>query len=356
MRKLASIQEIAELVSIPEADRIELAKIKGWRAVVKKGQFKVGDKCVFIEIDSVLPDIPLFDFLRDSKGKIKPIKTQRIRGVISQGLVMPIDIISGGNKLDIDTNVTDELGIKKKEDKTIVKWYKQFNKVPTLPFPAFIHKTDEERVQNLQNCLDRHIGVDFVVTEKLDGTSFTVYIKDGHFGICSRNMEIPLDTVCPYQYVAFKYMLKEKFEKLRAENTIPYDFAIQGEIIGKGIQGNKYELQDLDCRLFNFINLNTGEEMGFYFSNTDEFKRFNGIALGQIAYYLDMETVPILIDDFEMINDIDKIVEMSYGKSVLNPEHNREGIVFRAKYNSDIDKSITRLSFKAINPAFLLKE
>lgn len=225
MRKLASIQVISELLPIPEADRIELAKIKGWRAVVKKGQFNVGDKCVFIEIDSVLPDIPMYDFLRDNKGKLKPIKTQKIRGVISQGLVMPIDIVNNGNRLDIDTDVTDILGIKKKEDKVIIKWNKQFSNTPTSPLPAFINKTDEERVQNFQNCLDRHIGVEFVITEKLDGTSFTAYIKDGHFGICSRNLEIPLDVECPYQHIAFKYMLKEKFEKLRKENSIRFCYS-----------------------------------------------------------------------------------------------------------------------------------
>lgn len=355
MRKLASIQEIKEIIPIPEADRIELAKIKGWRAVVPKGKFDVGDKCVFIEVDSVLPDTPIFDFLKNSKGKLKPIKTQKIRGVISQGLVMPIDIMSGGNELDIDTDVTKELGIKKKEDKTLKKWYKIFNNVPTLPFPTFINKTDEERVQNMQGTLDRYIKAEFVATEKLDGTSFTAYIKDGHFGICSRNMEIPLDIESPYQHIAFKYMLKEKFEKLRKE-IIPYDFAIQGEIIGKGIQGNKYELKDYELKLFNFINLDTGEEMGFFFGSTEEYKRFNGIALGQIAYYLGLGTVPILNADFKMINDIDKLIKYSTGNSVLNPNHTREGVVFRIKYNSDMDKSMSRLSFKAVNPAFLLKE
>lgn len=139
------------------------------------------------------------------------------------------------------------------------------------------------------------------------------------------------------------------------EKKIPYDFAIQGEIIGKGVQGNKYKLEDLECRLFNFINLDTGNQMGFYISNTEEYKSFYGVTLGVIAYYLDMQTVPILETEFKMINDIDKLVELAQGNSVLNPDHVREGIVFRAKYNSDVDKSISRLSFKALNPAFLFK-
>lgn len=128
------------------------------------------------------------------------------------------------------------------------------NKVKVSTFPVFIQKTDEDRVQVHQEHLTQAKGMSFVATEKLDGTSFTAFIRDGKFGICSRNMEVSLDEPSPYSSIANKYSLKEKFERIRL-SLIPYDFAIQGEIIGKAIQGNKYKLDDIDLRLFNFINL-----------------------------------------------------------------------------------------------------
>ena len=148
-------------------------------------------------------------------------------------------------------------------------------------------------------------------------------------------------------------MLKEKFAKLR-NSYIPYDFLIQGEIIGANIQKNKYHVTDYECYLFNYINIDKQKDIGFYFSDDDEKLEFEGINLASIAGLLNMKTVPIIDDNFTMINDIDTLVRLSVGNSVLYPKQVREGLVFRCKHNKELSYYGERISFKAINPEFLL--
>lgn len=351
-RKLASVQIITGLHPIENADAIEMADVLGWHVVVKKNEVKVGDKVIYFEIDSILPsDNPAFDFLKNSKGKMKPLKTKKIRGVISQGLVMPLNILPDIN-VEVGQDVTEILGVQKKEDE-VIEFYKQMGEIKKRDFPYFIQKTDETRVQVLQEHLTKCQGHEFVITEKIDGTSFTAFIKEGKFGICSRNMEVELDVESPYSNIAFKYMLKEKFERLR-EKYIPYDFAIQGEIIGADIQKNKYKVTDYECYLFNFINIDRQKDVGFYFSDQQECDDFEGINLASITEILGMKHVPILANCFVMTDNIDNLIKASIGKSVLNPNQEREGLVFRAKYNKEISYYGERISFKAINPYFLL--
>lgn len=355
MRKLASVQIIKKLEPIDGADFIELATVLGWHVVVKKDEFHVGDLCVYFEIDSLLPeDNPVFDFLKNSKGKQKALKTKKLKGVVSQGLVMPCSILPIGETFHEGDDVTEILKVKKYEPPEI-DFYKGMDvrAMRLSTFPAFIPKTDETRVQVLQEQLNKANGQKFVVTEKIDGTSFTSFIRDGKFGICSRNMEVSLDVPSPYSDIAIKYNLKEKFEKLR-DTIIPYDFAIQGEIIGKAIQKNKYNLEGIDCKLFNFYNIDRQKDVGFFFSNVTEYTEFAGITLGIIAAELGMLTVPIIDDNFVMVNDIDKLVEYSKGKSVLYPEQDREGVVFRLKENVALSRYGERISFKAINPDFFM--
>jgi RNA ligase (TIGR02306 family) len=155
--------------------------------VVKKGEFSVGEACVYCEIDSVFPDLEPFAFL---KPRGMCIRTVRLRGQISQGICFPLSILPEGCPTEEGTNVTDALGIVKYE--------------PILPaslsgmakglFPSFIPKTDETRVQFLQELLNKYEGEPCYVAEKLDGSSVTYFLKDGEFGVCSPNLEL-LETV-----------------------------------------------------------------------------------------------------------------------------------------------------------------
>lgn len=299
-------------------------------------------------------DNPDFDFLKNSKGKQKALKPKRIKGIVSQGLALPINILKNyDGSMDEETDVTEFLKVKKREEIEFEKpFYKNAQNFRKSTFPPFIHKTDETRIQVLQKHLNKANGKTFVVTEKLDGTSFTAFIRDGKFGICSRNMEVSLTVPSPYADIAIENDLENKFKKLRAE-TIPYDFALQGEIIGAGIQGNKYKLQGFECRWFNFFNIDRQKDIGFYVGDKQEFDDFAGLTLGQVGALLDMQTVPILDSEFTMTNDIDTLVEYAKGNSVLNPETVREGVVFRLKNNNEMSEYGERISFKSINPDFL---
>lgn len=346
---------ITKLTPIENAELVELARVLGWNVVVKKGEFNVGDKVVYFEVDSMLPEAnPDFDFLKNSKGKIKALKPKRIRGIVSQGLVMPITILREyEGSLDEETDVTEFLKVKKREEIEFEQpFYKNGNSFKKSTFPPFIHKTDETRVQVLQKQLDLVNGKVFIVTEKLDGTSFTAFVRDGKFGVCSRNMEVKLDVPSPYAQVAIDNDLENKFLKLR-DTVIPFDFAMQGEIIGNGIQKNRYEINGFECRWFNFFNIDRQKDIGFYIGDVNEFEDFAGLTLGQVSALLEMQTVPILDSEFVMTNDIDKLVEYSKGDSVVNFNTVREGVVFRLKNNNEVSEYGERISFKAINPDFL---
>ena len=360
-RKFASVQAVVLVEPIDGADRIELARVLGWHVVVKKGEFKPEDLCVYFEIDSLLPeDNPDFDFLKNSKGRIKHLKTQKIRGVYSQGLVMPMDIldhIGYTGPREAGTDVTDALNVKKYSPEEVeAAKYSYSNPDKVGDFPSFIAKSDEMRIQAIPEVAEKLKGKMFVVTEKLDGTSFTVFIRDGEVGICSRNMQIRLDDTSEsiYNIVARKYNLEGNFKKLRESGKIPYDFAIQGEIIGPGIQKNKYKLAEPELYLFDFWNIDRQKDIGF-FADEEEKIIFDDIDLGAISELLAVPHVPIVDSNFKMTDDVDALVLFSIDRSVLNKDAWREGVVYRAKFNSECTRYDNRVSFKAINPEFLIK-
>ena len=230
MRKLASIQLIRSLEPIEGADVIEKATVLGWQLVVKKGEFRVGDLCVYCEIDSLLPDRPEFEFLKPRGMRIKTI---RLRGQVSQGICLPLSILPDGIAFEENADCTTILGITKYE--------------PPIPaclsgivkgkLPSFIPKTDETRVQVLQQLLSKYKGEKCYISEKLDGSSATFYIYNNEFGVCSRNLELLEDAANSFWKVARQMDIENK---LRALNG---NYAIQGELVGEGIQGNKLRLK-----------------------------------------------------------------------------------------------------------------
>ena len=353
IRKLASVQLVTNLTEMEGYDNVVMARVLGWNVIVRKGECSVGDKVVYFEIDSLLPeDNPAFDFLKNSKGKIKALKPKKLRGYVSQGLVLPISILPEG-EYEEGQDVTEILNVKKYEPEIKFTIGTGNRPINTKPYPNYIPKTDEERVQTIPEFLKKCAGHEFVVTEKLDGTSFTAFIRDGEFGLCSRNLQMPYDGTNLYGMVAINYDLENKFKEIR--DRIGYDFALQGELIGAGIQKNKYRLQEHEIRWFNLFNIDRQKDIGFYFGDTDEFRDFKGITLGHMCSWLDMQSVPIIDSSFTMIDDVDALVEMASGKSKLYPEQEREGLVFRAKHNSELSKFGSRVSFKAISLDFLLQ-
>jgi len=354
-RMLAHIEEIVDIQPIENADAIEVVTVLGWHCVVaKKDNFKIGDKVVYVEIDSRVPDRPEFEFLRDRNFKVKTIK---LRGQISQGLVVPMSIFGSRTKnfrYAVSTDVTEVLGITKilskseEEDKVIYKspknkfykymmryaWFrilwKKLNKPEAKGFPSWIVKTDEERIQNIPKVLINYADDTFTVTEKLDGQSCTLFIKDKLFGVCSRNQLLPKSNNSSWWTIAnqidYITRLTNIKNKLNANRVV-----IQGEIIGNGIQGNKYKIDGYELRVFNLIV---------------DGKKFMRDEMLNIIHDEGLELVPLIDDNFKLLNTVDEMVEYSKGNSTLLPIK-REGCVIRSNEHD--------ISFKVINPDFLLK-
>lgn len=335
MRKLASVQRILSLEPIAGADRIEKAKILGWTLVVNKKEFKVGDLCCYCEVDSILPEKPEFEFLRERHFRIKTVKK---KGIVSQGIAFPLSILPGYETclFTEGMDVSDWLGI------TQYQPYIPAQLAGTVKgnFPDFLHKTDEDRIQGVPGVLERWKGFTFSISEKLDGTSFTCYLNNGVFGVCSRNLELKEDASNTYWKVARELDLERK---LMGEITrLPLSVALQGELIGMGIQKNKYNLPDVQLKLFNIFNIGTGKYL-----DQDEFVR--------VAANLGLDTVPML-GEIPLDHTVDQLVELAKGPSKLNPKIPREGIVFRPEHEMYDEDLRGRLSFKVLNPIYLLEQ
>lgn len=327
MRQLASIQRIRALDPIENADAIVRATVLGWQLVVKKDEFQVGDLCVYCEIDSLMPDRPAFEFL---KARGMRIRTIRLRGQISQGLCLPLSILPENTPITEGGDVTDILEITKYEPPmpaSLAGMAKGF-------FPSFIPKTDETRVQVLQDVLDKYVNTICYVSEKMDGSSVTYFMRNGEFGVCSRTLEL-LETE---ENSLWKFAREQDLEnKLGA---LGKNIALQGEIIGEGIQGNKYKLRGQTVVFFNVFDID-----GFKYVDYPDFV--------DTIKTLSLTTAPILDTNFVLTNDIPSLVTMAIGKSVLKNDVHREGIVIRP-LTEQRDRD-GRVSFKSINPEFLLK-
>jgi len=346
MRKLASIEKILKILPIKDADRIELATVLGWNVVVKKGEFKIGDMCVYVEIDSILPDKPEFEFMRIRKFKVKTIK---LKGQISQGIVFPLSILPDNIKISEGMDVTDILGITKYEDydpepaKKHGKIYNYFMKFKIIRilflkrkkkggFPEFIIKTDETRIQAMPKVIDNDIT--FVVTEKVDGSSLSCFYNKKEFGVCSRNTWIKKNDNSRFWKAVKKYNLEYKVKEI--SKLIKANVVIQGEVVGQGVQSNKYKISGFDLYIFNIFDI-------------DNRKYLKHSKIVEICKQFDLKMVPFIGNI--KFNTVEEYVKYSMGKSVINKDIQREGIVCRDPENEEVG----RVSFKVINPEFLLK-
>lgn len=339
MRKLVTIQKINDIQPIEGADTIEKAKIKEWWVVIKKGDFIVGDVGIYFEIDSFLPVKPQYEFLLRGSSPKKMLvdgqeregirlKTIRLRGQISQGLVLPI---TDDLPKEIGTDVTEVLGIIKYE--------------PPIPanlagvvkgnFPSFIPKTDEERIQNCADLLEHQKGSVVYITSKLDGTSATYFKYEGEFGACSRNLELKESLGNTIWEMADKYNLR---------NCIPDGFAIQGEVMGEGINKNTLKIKGHKLFVFNIFNIKDSKYLDF--DEMTSFCKKNNI-----------DTVPIIDSGIILDFTFEQLMEMANKRSPLNPDVIQEGLVIRSITEKRvlINGVGSRFSFKVVSNDYLLK-
>lgn len=327
-RTLASIQKITALSPIKDADRIERATILGWNVVVRKNEFSVGDRCVFFEIDSILPDVKWAAFMAPMGFRVR---TMKLKGCISQGLALPLHILPKGDhgSYKVGFDVTDELGIRKYEPPF------QGPDVIGL-FPPDVPKTDEIRLQSVLDVLDEIKTAPCYITIKLDGMSGTFIRREDCLQVCMRNTMIKEGTGAHWS-VANKYDLI---------NKLPVGFAIQGEVVGPGILKNRLGLKSLDLFIFNVFDIKQQKYLSY-----NEFIMFclkHGLKTVPVEYELDDED----LEKFPFT--LEYLLELAKGKYASGIE--REGIVIRPKIERYSPVLGGRLSFKVISNDYLLKE
>lgn len=332
LRKLAYIETISNLSPIPEADNLEVASILGWYAVVRKGEFKIGDKIVFIEVDAVLPnDNPAFSFMSSHNFRVR---TLRLRGQISQGLVLPLRILPASFKEGDD--VATALGIKKYVVPEPIDISAKSTVWPTHLPP----KTDEIRIQNCYHQLIDYFDLPFFATEKLEGSSITCYLKGVEFGVCHRNYDLRDLANCNYWNTARAENIEEKLRRLKSKTG--HDFAVQGELVGPLIQKNKLKLNQKEIYIFNIFDITEQK-----FLNLEELKT--------TANELNFKLVPLVHTDIYLKNyTLNQLVELSTMHSHINTSVQAEGLVFRPHKEIYVQR-FGRLSFKIINPLFSLE-
>lgn len=396
MRTLASIQKIINLAPIAGADRIEKATVLGWDVVIKKGNFNVGDLGAYFEIDSWIPSS--IDPSLTSEGKQpreyegipgERLRTVKLRGQVSQGLLIPLKDLPQIKNAKEGDDVTDLLGIKKWESPEERSNNGGGNGSQglgtTSSFPSFIFKTDQERVQNRINMLPHIMGESYEVSIKLDGSSMTIfslnqeskYFKDELAkmkarrmkkmkwhqkliykvkdrlglnkednpsiinGVCSRNIKLDMDQSSHFTDYVKCFGI---FDKL---NDLGYNFAVQGELISPSIQGNYEQVTGVQFYVYDIFDIDKQEYL----------------KPEQTRYFVELmglKTVPILeeninlsrfLKDAEVDGKVDykKVVDniLTYAEGPgMNAGVKREGVVFKS--------NDSQVSFKAISNSYLL--
>lgn len=239
--KLASIQIITDIRPIAGADRIEAATVLGYQTVIKKGEFRPGDRCVWHEPDTVAAERPEYEFLRKQSFRLK---VSRFKGQVSQGLALPLAVLPPADYA-VGDDVTELTGIRKYEKPLSLN----LASVARGAFPSWLLKTDEPNLRSFPAALEEFRGRECVITQKVDGTSATFYWRGGEFGVCSRNLELLDDPGSAFWRVAREHQLRE------ALATLGGDFALQGEIHGEGVQGNHLGVKGVTLAAFNLFSI-----------------------------------------------------------------------------------------------------
>lgn len=376
-RKLASVQKIKAIKPIEGADKIEIVQVLNWDCVAKKGEYQVGDKVIYFEIDSLLPDIPMLEWLKGSSWSQKlnkyKISTHKFRGQISQGLVIPIKdfpefikqvavsldptLVTKIDKLEITKSEDLEEGLDLTEVLNIEKYEPPVSNGPLgdlISHEWYVPKTDEERIQVCaEDILPEYMKSeqgDWYASVKLDGTSCTVGLFEDAFLIGGRNQWYKDENM--YTETVKKYGDIETKAREYLEATGVY-VVFQGELCGPGIQSNKLGLKEKEWFIFNVFVSTTGK--------MDSYEKLDLIGMLGMCERFGLKHVPLVNAedkfDFKATNNIDETVEnlLKYVDNFkyrtyfedASPNQIAEGLVFRMNDMTN--------SFKVISNKFLLK-
>lgn len=380
-RALAYTAICGPITPIEGADNIELMAVNGWHVITKKGEFKEGDYCVYFEIDSKLPEADWSEFLASKHYKVKTMKLNKFK-VISQGLALPLSTFD--NILEVEgIDLTETLGVtyaveednKRKAEITkydkmkqrhlelfkknkLVKWLFQRTwgkkllfiflgkKKDTRGWPDWVVKTDEERCQNLPYLFPGD-ETEWIVTEKIDGTSTTFTLKRSGrkkgFYVCSRNVVFDKpEKECYYETnvyleMAEKYNIEAVLQEFLHDHKDLEFVTLQGETYGAGVQKRDYSLKDRDFMAFNLI-------LGY---KNGEVERLNPLMMTKVLDNYDIPCVPIVSARYTLPSTCDELLDYAASDVSQLDGGMREGIVLRTADGKQ--------SFKAVSNEFLLK-
>lgn len=390
MRKLASIQKVLNVRPIDGADRIEVVDVLGWSVVVQKGEFKPGDPCVYFEVDAFLsandPRYATFEERFSNWGEKRGmrLRTIKLRKQISQGLVLhPAQFTELPKGYAEGDDVTDILKIEKWEaieDTGSPSGGMGAKTAGAAKFPAFIRKTDQERVQNYINELGKHTEETFEISIKLDGSSMTVFrvsksspqyeyckldletralrnmswvgkqvyklkkffgysieAPEAFEGVCSRNIQLDLNGSNHFSEYVRKHDILGKMAMLAG------NYAIQGELVAPSIQENYERVSDFEFYVFDIFDIDTQEYLKPRVVRAE-------------CEFAGLKTVPILETEATLVGVtgttepremVDKILAHAEGPG-MNPGVKREGEVWKSNQSD--------FSMKAISNSYLLKK
>lgn len=358
MRKLASIRQISDIQPIEGADLIVRVKVDDWYCVALKSEFKVGDLCVYFEIDSFIPLMPQVEHLRaraykkmgDKEGV--RIKTIKLKGQISQGLVLPVHSFfdmfvdsdfDEGQELSeyffVGNDVSDLIGVEKYEQPIPA----ELNGQVKGNFPTFIKKTDQERCQNIgYRIFTENKDTAYEATMKLDGTSFTGFRNNSEDGVCGRNWQLQLDEWDANNALVRMYVDSKMQSALQAYGK---NIAVQGEFMGPKIQANRERLASYTLFVFDIYNIDTQQQL------SPDDRRDTLQALYNLGMDKNMvQHVPIFAYNVKLselgITNVAELLADADGPSINHTI--REGKVYKSMDG--------QFSFKAISNQFLLKE
>ena len=339
-RKMATVKVIDSISAIDGADKIECAHVGGWPVVVKAGEYHAGESVVMCEIDSWIPS-EIAPFLTRAGHEPKEylgikgerLKTSRLRGTLSQGLILPLSVVhtkmfelcgnSMGGVISEGEDVSEVLGIVKWEapEEACRNAEKKGN------FPSFIRKTDEERVQNLKREIESRKGETFEVTIKLDGSSCTVYSFGDVDGVCSRNVDLKDVDGNGFWEIAKKLDLHSKIR------STGRNLAFQGELVAPNIQKNYEGVTKPEWRCFKIWDIDKQEFI------LPQNRR-------ELCAELDIPHVPVIDSAFLLEHTVEELLDMAEGPGMNVPK--REGLVFKS--------NTTQFSMKAVSNSYLLKK
>lgn len=354
MAKTASIKRVDAIIAMENSDNLELVIIGGWQSIALKNQFQEGELVVYVENDLLLPIREEYEFLRKSSYRKMwdgtegfRLKTIRLRGELSQGLVLKLDVAVAATPQQHGEMEFWEEGDDVTELLGIVPWetpppgvYQGQGKgaLPQNalgPFPDWLPKTDEERIQNCWNILPKNI--EYVETEKLHGTSATYFLKDGVFGICSRNLNLKPEEGGLYTEMSNELGIEEKLRDY-VDNS-KYGFAIQGEIIGEGINKNYNHIERRQFFVFNVFD----EQENGYLSHEDA----KAVTEGDLY----LTYVPVINEHYKLPATCAQALLDVEGPSTVGKQPIREGSVIRHSLPYG-----RRISAKLVSNLYLLKE